>query len=959
MVNPNFPVISAQLGTANPDFGTTAANYTEIVKRLIGQWGTGRGRQYELDQMQAGTWRGMWRNEDGAMDPGNAGSAYAGMLLPYRPFTVQAQWPPTRNLLTADQATGGEGTPLAVGTSGSSVGVSWTGISTSSGPSVTASASAYQGTQVWQDTMSSATLAGRLPFLIQVPIEPGAAWSLTVQARCITTGQSPTVYAAITWFNAAGGTVSQAAGTTQTLTGGTAPAWTACTVSAVAPATAVYAQIGIALAANLSANTAFQADGLQFERAASASAFVAPGTWYPMWSGLVERYPQVWKYKGGYGTVGATAVDPLAPLANVTLSDPLTATIFNTSGGQSPTFAYMLGDPSGSSAFADAAGNYGAAPILASKFGSGTVTSGTTQTATSTSGKFIGSAQTVTTFGGPTAAGSNLYGVPMSAISLSGSVGSTLGPHAGVPGPGGGTGLGFTRMIAFRCTQAPSTASALWYSLSGITSSQSFVGLFLFPGGNVSAYIDDATHGAGTFVGTYDVGNWHLAWIGVSANGASWLAGVDASASINTTTGSPYSFPSGFSLDLLGAAAYSGAATPDFANLNYNYVGDMAMAVEWPFFMTAGDTVNVYNAWRSAFSGDASGQRYIRILNWAGYTGPTAIDIGASQSLGPATDITGKSALAALQAVIDTENGQHFVDAGGTLRFYARTRRYLATKPTVTFGESTGTGEFPYEDLQTDFDPTRIANVIQITQTTTSQVFTAIDTPSQPSYGQRTLSRNNQSTSALECQDAANYLLSRYKSPRTRLKSLRLHPGANAALWPPLLALELGARIRAMRRPPPPAAAIQIDGFVEQINWTVTDKADALVDLQVSPADLSPYGVFTSVHAALLNPASSGANTIVLKPLADAATNPAAANLTGGQQLVLDIGLGAQETVTIATGGVQATSPGYTSVTITLTANLGQNHSANAVVCEPMPSGVTDPTVYDSAAVFDSVQFTY
>lgn len=961
MVNPNFPVISAQFGSANPYFAPAgpAVNYTEWAKRLLGTWGTGRGRQYELDQMQAGTWRGPLRNDDGALDPGSSTSPFAGMLLPYRAFNIRAQWPPTANLLTADQATGGEGTPLAPGTSGSAAGVSWAAAS-ALGPVVAASASAYQGTQVWQNTVSVG-LTGDSPFVLRMPVDPGAPYSLTIHARCTTAGQNPSVYAAITWLNAAGGIVSTGTSAAQTLVGGTAPSWTTCTYSiASAPATAVSAQVALMLAANLSATTVFQADGLQFERAAAASAFTTPGTWYPMWSGLVERYPQTWKYGGAYGIVGATAVDPLAPLSQVTLADPLTASAFTPAGGQAPTFAYMLDDPSGSTVFADKTGTYASAPALASKFGAGTVAPGTAQTAASASGKFLGSSQTVTTFGGPTAAGTNLYGQAMSALNLSGGGGGAFGPHAGVKGPGGGTGLGFTRMIAFRCTQAPSTFSALSWASGG--SGGNTISMNLYPSFSFTVSIDDGSHpSGGASMGTYDIGNWHLAYVGVAADGNTWIGGFDGSYGGPFPVGGspPIVFPGGFTQDLIAAAPFGGSTSFDFASLVFNFVGDIAMVIEWPFLMTGAQVANVYNAWRSAFSGDTSGQRYSRILGWAGYTGPTAIDTGASQSLGPATDVTGKSALEALQAVIDTENGQHFVDSGGTLRFYARTRRYLATKPAVTFGENVSGGESPYEDFATDSDPTRIANIIQITQTSTGQVVTATDVGSQQSYGSRTLSRNNQSTSILECQDAAAYLLSRYKAPKTRLQGLRVHPGANSALWAPMLSLELGNRVRAMRRPPTPAAAIQVDGFVEQVNWAVSDKVDAFADMQVSPADLSPYGVFTSLHASLKNPASSGTNTIVLNPLADAATNPAAANLTGGQHLVLDLGLGTQETVTIATGGVPATSPGYTSVTITLTANLVQNHGANAVVCEPMPSGVTDPTIYDSAAVLGSIQFAY
>jgi hypothetical protein len=322
--------------------------------------------------------------------------------------------------------------------------------------------------------------------------------------------------------------------------------------------------------------------------------------------------------------------------------------------------------------------------------------------------------------------------------------------------------------------------------------------------------------------------------------------------------------------------------------------------------------------------------------------------------MGPAK-VAGQDALSALNDVAQTENGVHFTSTSGVMTFRGRSTRYNSTTPLWTFGENTAAGEWPYEDVELDFDSTHLANLVTITQPSTGQTFTAADATSQGKYFPRTMSRTVNSANALECQDAANYSLSRYKNPLTRVQSIKLHPSANPGLWSVCLSLELNQRVRIKRRPFG-APAIQLDCFVEHIQWDLDDQGEAYVTLQCSPVDATPYGVVASFHTTLNTQAASGASTLTLNAGADNA-NPLAAQLGVGQQLVLEPGSANAETVTVQAVG--ATSPGWTTATVALTAALARTHAASAVVCEPLPSGVTDPTTYDASAKFDSTAFSY
>jgi hypothetical protein len=128
------------------------------------------------------------------------------------------------------------------------------------------------------------------------------------------------------------------------------------------------------------------------------------------------------------------------------------------------------------------------------------------------------------------------------------------------------------------------------------------------------------------------------------------------------------------------------------------------------------------------------------------------------------------------------------------------------------------------------------------------------------------------------------------------------------------------------------------------------------VTLQCSPADLTPYGVFAAWHTKLATSPSAGVTSITVNASADN-TNTLARQLGPGQSLVLGQNTANQETVTVLSVG--ATVSGWTSAVINFTAPTTKPHTAGEWVNEPLPAGVTDPTVYDAASAFDAVAFAY
>jgi hypothetical protein len=938
--NPNWPLMEdAWAPYWNANAGSQPLDrYVEVTDRTRQTVSVSRGRQYELDQVRSGEAGLTLANTDGALDPTNTSGPWYGNIQPYQPYRRRAQWPPTRNLLDQVMASGGDLGGFAPGT----ISVSATDIFSSTDAtngSFVSSATAWQGTTVMQFAVPSATTATtRICHTPRVSAAPGSTYTVSLRVRNVTASTSLSVQAFAGWYTAGAGSLTSASyGSTSVLTGSTTAGWTTVTVTATAPANAAGVDVGVVVAATAAATCTVQVDGWQLEKGATASTWQAPGVWFPVYAGWTERWPSQWTMAGTYGTVQPTAVDTFSLLSQQQLSDPLTQEI----NSNAPRFVYKLDDPSGATGASDWTGQYPAAQLGISKYGAGTLTFGNTVTATDATGTYTGSSGTVVTINNATP-GTN---------SLSAATFIKLG-SAGILGP---ATMPWTRMIAFRYTgPTPTTSSVIWSCFdaqrSGGSPSGSNILLSISSSGILQWSSAGPTAAAGLRSSSTNVvdGDWHLVAFGMDiANSLTFIA-VDGVR--NLFTPSAATVPSGLISDNIGAYV-----DPTVANGTIQtFKGDVSFVAEFPSFLSATAITNLYTAWKASCTGESSNARYSRILRYAGYNGPSTIQTGLTTSMGPAA-FDGQDAMSALQAVVDTENGAHYVDRAGTITFKARSARYNATTPAYTFGENTAAGEWPYEDCQLDFDSTHLSNQVTVTQEPTSQNFYASDATSLANYFPRSLARTINVTSANEAQDAAGYLLSRYKMPAQRVSAVKLHPSAIPALWPVCLSLELGTRVRVMRRPPG-LPAVQVDCFVENIQWDFGDDGDAWCTLQCSPADLTPYGIFAAWHTTLHTTVASGVTTITVDASQDN-VNPLAAQMAPGQQIVLGQNTTNQETVTVASVG--ATSPGWTTAVITLTAATTKAHTAGDVVNEVLPAGTTDPTTWDAVSKFDSIAFAY
>jgi hypothetical protein len=927
----------------DPNQSALPPYWQDLSARVLYAWESQRGRHYELDLNEAGTWTLRLNNDDGALNPANPTSPYAPNVKLYRRGRVRVKLNPSQNMLPQVLATGlntmdatsdsaanwanpqsgsvTRATGLTASPAGNTTALAWTRAA-----GTTNSAYLYLGAVA----NGAASQIGPVEDIVQVT----AGTNYTASAyflRATSADATIQVQLDIRWYKIDGTVLTTTSGTPVTVT----TVWGRIVTSGVAPAGAVWGRMRWTISSpspTTAQNTIFTTD-MQFEQGSTPTAWIDPGTTGFIFSGGIERLPQVWdELDGTSGTVNATVPDAFAALSTFTLDEPL----INEIRALNPNFLFMLNDPQGSTSVVDTVGKRTPAPVEVSPYGAGSVTFGNSITSTNANGGVVGTSGPVATFNN----NSNQSGFLNETF-------ISIDKTAAMPGPP--SAGPWTRVVAFRAPAAPAASNTftLWYAAASVFSTSDAMMLIeIVPSGQVwISTQDNGAVGFGSWFSPSSMcdGNWHFVGVGydpVAGTYSAWMDGV--AQTVATGVGAM----SGYNVDVLGAYHQPGPA-----GYNSGHKGDLACVAEFPALLTNAQVLSLYNSFRTASSGESTGARALRILNWVGWTGRTAIDSGMTQSMGPATDVTGDTALDALNAVAVTEGGDFYASSSGVLTLKSRAARYNQRTPVFVFGEGPpkgNAGEWPCEVASIEYDPSHLANSVAVTQWG-GPTITVTDQTSVGSYYPRTYTRQINTTSLPEIRDAATYLLSQLKVPHLRPDTIVLHPSAVPGLFAVCLALEKGTRIRLIKRPIG-APSITVDCFVEQVIWQWDpDTGEVFVQLQASPADVTNYWILAALRTTLSAQAASGQAQATIVGLADRGVNPLAASLPSGYSLVFEPGTVRAEAMTIKT--LPNTSPGYATATITFTTNFQFTHPAGSIVCEPLPTGYTDPTTWDASSV--------
>lgn len=259
--------------------------------------------------------------------------------------------------------------------------------------------------------------------------------------------------------------------------------------------------------------------------------------------------------------------------------------------------------------------------------------------------------------------------------------------------------------------------------------------------------------------------------------------------------------------------------------------------------MTAARVLSHANSGLTGFSGERSDQRIVRLAGYALVpAGEISTETGLSTSI--TNQITnGKTALALMNDVTETEGGVLFDARDGTLTFHARSHRYNAASAMTLATE-----------LQANLEP-RLDDQGLVNDMTTNRdngtTARAVDTASIADYGLYRDTLTLLTTSDNEVQDAANWKVGIGSTPQVRIPVAEANVAvASSVQTTALLAREIGDRI-TLSGLPAQAPASSMSFFIEGYTETATTFTYG-ISFNLSPAALSGvWQLDSSVYSVL------------------------------------------------------------------------------------------------------------
>lgn len=249
------------------------------------------------------------------------------------------------------------------------------------------------------------------------------------------------------------------------------------------------------------------------------------------------------------------------------------------------------------------------------------------------------------------------------------------------------------------------------------------------------------------------------------------------------------------------------------------------------------------------WDGDTTGARAARIAVLAGLDA-TQYDIDTGKStLGPAT--LGGKALDQLRQIEATEHGHLYVDHAnaGKLRFDDRHVRLTASRSTTvqatfTDEDTPGTIHVERNSIELLWDEQLIYNEVTVAWAGGASI-TVSDAASITAYGRRTYSVTTQSRTAAEARALGEWILSHYKAPIVRIRSLELNPAADDTSAVAALSLQLGDLVQVKVKPQDVGARITFNLLVEGKQHRFNKAAGTwTTSLYLSPADTQSYAIW-------------------------------------------------------------------------------------------------------------------
>jgi len=246
----------------------------------------------------------------------------------------------------------------------------------------------------------------------------------------------------------------------------------------------------------------------------------------------------------------------------------------------------------------------------------------------------------------------------------------------------------------------------------------------------------------------------------------------------------------------------------------------------------------------AGYAQELSGTRFGNVLDSLAWpAGSRTLDAG--QSLMKATGaLVNENALDHLFNVATSERGIFFTATDGKVVFQDRHARFKSpyTTSQAIFANPPGGGEFGYSNIELAFDKQYIYNDIRFTRSGGAEQVST-DSSSITANGKRSLMRGNLLvTTDAEVLSQTQYLLSQYKSPSLRAKSITIKNGDNpCSLYPITLGKDLSSRITIKMTQASLNKDYHIEGITEAWNTSDPVLRYIVTQYQLSNADSVVY----------------------------------------------------------------------------------------------------------------------
>ena len=262
-------------------------------------------------------------------------------------------------------------------------------------------------------------------------------------------------------------------------------------------------------------------------------------------------------------------------------------------------------------------------------------------------------------------------------------------------------------------------------------------------------------------------------------------------------------------------------------------------SVGWKIGQVGFSEIGISTRLGYADSAELTSLRVTRLLDSIGF--PSSLRTINTGTLNIQQQAVTTNLLAAMRECETAENAQFFIASDGKATFRNRNYKLSNTKAIDNQAIFDNSGSnLPYTDVITSFDTNEVLNVYEWTRTGGSAQYVA-DADSVNRYTAKTSTQTTKNTSDANVLSIIEQKLSESALPIERIDTLTINPRDDTALWPKVLGLEFGDRVK-VNVTNPNGTTFSDEVWIESINHQIRSGSQTWdYTISLSPAGSSGW----------------------------------------------------------------------------------------------------------------------